>query len=335
MAEALAPFVRRRKADWDALEHLLSRHARRELELSDLSELDRLYRHATSDLAFVRASHAGSDVDRFLNQLVSSAYRAIYRPEPARWASLVRFYRDELPRVFRAERAAVGLSAVLFVAGIVVGAAIVLWVPTGAEQLVPEHLRRYIDDRRIWTDEILSVSPPNAVASSIATNNLSVTFAAFAGGIAAGLGTVYILVLNGVMIGSLAAYCVQEDMGAKLFDFVAAHGPVELSIIVLSGGAGLILARALVAPGELPRSQRLQAQGKEAVKLVVGLAPFLALIGIVEGFISPGAMFSTGVKAAVGFSLGALLWGYLFSVGRSGSTSHGVTAGGSSSSSRL
>ena len=74
--------------------------------------------------------------------------------------------------------------------------------------------------------------------------------------------------------------------------------------------------QALIDPGELPRGQALSLRGREAVKLVLGCAPFLALIGVVEGYVSPGSLFPTWVKAGLGLSLGALFWGYLLRAGR-------------------
>jgi uncharacterized membrane protein SpoIIM required for sporulation len=91
---------------------------------------------------------------------------------------------------------------------------------------------------------------------------------------------------------------------------------VELSIIVIAGGAGLMVGQALIDPGELPRGQALELRGREAVKLVLGCAPFLALIAVVEGFVSPGDFFPSWVKALLGLALGAFFWLYLLRAGR-------------------
>ncbi len=316
MAAPLPAFVARRRPDWDALKELLTRQRAGTLHLEELRTLDVLYRRAASDLAHAQTFYAGTDVHRFLNQLCSQAYGAIYQPPRERLAATLAFFRQDFPRTLRANGAFVALSAGLFVLGILLGAMVVLMEPRGAELLVPENLRDYIARKEIWTDSILSVAPPGAVASSIATNNLTVTIVTFASGILLGLGTVFTLVNNGVHLGSVAALCVQEGMGPKLFDFIAAHGPVELSIIVIAGGAGLMVGQALIDPGELPRSQALVLRGREAVKLVLGCAPFLALIAVVEGFVSPGDFFSSWVKAVLGLTLGGLFWAYLLRAGR-------------------
>jgi uncharacterized membrane protein SpoIIM required for sporulation len=118
------------------------------------------------------------------------------------------------------------------------------------------------------------------------------------------------------MLGATSALCFREGLGVALLDFVSAHGPVELSIITIAGGAGLIVGHTLIDPGELPRAQALALRGREAVKLVLGCAPFLAAIGVVEGFVSPGSLFPTWAKASLGLTLGALFWVYLLRAGR-------------------
>jgi len=311
VSASLHALVERRRADWKALEQLLDRQAEDRLALPEVEQLERLYRRASSDLALVQSRHAGTEVERYLQQLLGRAIAILYRPPLAARERLGRFFGTTFPATLAACAPQVRLSAALFVAGLALGATVVALEPAGAELLVPLHLRQAIASGTIWTDELLSVMPPSVAASSIATNNLTVTIVAFALGLTAGLGTTFVLVNNGLMIGAVAAACAQGGMLGRLLDFIAAHGPVELSIIVIAGGAGLRLGGALIAPGELPRAQALNRAAREGAVLVLGCAPFLALIGVVEGFVSPGALFPTWLKAALGFALGALFWGYV------------------------
>ncbi|WP_163870670.1 stage II sporulation protein M [Myxococcus eversor] len=315
MAVALPAFVASHRANWDSLEALLTRQREGTLSLAELRALDTLYRRAASDLAHAQTFYPGTDAHRFLNQLCARAYAAIYQPPRERWASVKAFFRREFPQTLRRELRYVGASAALFILGLLLGALVVLWEPRGAELLVPAGVRQYVSQGRMWTDDILSVAPPNSVSSGIATNNLTVTILTFAMGLFYGLGTVFILVNNGVQIGAIAALCAREGMLGGLLDFISAHGPVELSVIVIAGGAGLMVGQSLIDPGELPRGQALALRGREAVKLVLGCAPFLALIGVVEGYVSPGDLFPTWAKAALGLALGGLFWGYLLRAG--------------------
>ncbi|MFL5318693.1 MAG: stage II sporulation protein M [Myxococcaceae bacterium] len=316
MSEPLTAFVQRRKPDWDALETLLKARANGQLTLADVEKLDRLYRRATADLARAQSFYAGTDAERFLNQLVASGYASIYRPRPDRWAQLRKFYRYELPRTFRRERRYVAFSVSVFLLGILLGALVVAVEPRGAELLVPEHLRAKLHAHEIWTDDILQATPPGVVASQISTNNLTVLITTFVSGLALGLGPFLELAFNGVFLGATATVAAQNEMLGKLIDFIAAHGPVELSVIVLSGAGGFILGHALIEPGEHSRGRALQLRGREALKLVLGVSPALALIAFVEGYISPGDMFPTVVKAILGLALGAGLWTYLIASGR-------------------
>ncbi|AGC44893.1 hypothetical protein MYSTI_03587 [Myxococcus stipitatus DSM 14675] len=316
MAAPLPTFVAQHRADWDALEALLARQRDGSLTLPELRKLDSLYRRAASDLAHAQTFYPGTDAHRFLNQLCARAYGAIYQPPRERWAQVRAFFRRDFPRTLRRELRYVGASGALFILGLLLGALVVLWEPRGAELLVPSGVRQYVAQGRMWTDDILSVAPPDTVSSGIATNNLTVTILTFALGLFYGLGTMFVLVNNGVQIGAITALCAREGMAGRLLDFIAAHGPVELSIIVIAGGAGLMVGQALVDPGELPRGQALALRGREAVKLVLGCAPFLACIGVVEGYVSPGDLFPTWAKTALGLGLGGLFWAYLLRAGR-------------------
>jgi len=321
MAAPLPAFVGKRRPDWESLQGLLARQRAGTLHLEELRTLDTLYRRAAADLAHAQTFYPGTDAHRFLNQLCGQAYAVIYQPPRDRWLAVRDFYRHEFPATLRAEGRFVALSAAFFILGLLLGALVVLLEPRGAELLVPEGVRSYVAQGRMWTDDLLSVAPPNAVSSGIATNNLTVIIFTFASGILFGLGTVFTLINNGVQIGAITALCTREGLGIPLLDFISAHGPVELSIIVIAGGAGLILGQALIDPGELPRGQALTLRGRAAVKLVLGCAPFLATIAVVEGFISPGSLFPTALKAALGLSLGGLFWSYLLRAGRASALS--------------
>lgn len=315
MAEALPAFVQRRRADWSALEALLDRQRAGTLRLADVAALDRLYRKVSADLALAQTFYAGTDAQRFLNQLTGRAYGAIYQRRGASLASAGRFFRAEFPRVVRDTLPYTGLAAALLLLGIVLGATTVAIEPDGARLLLPDELREWIDRKELWTDAALSAHAPSEMATAIFTNNLRVCFGAFALGITAGIGTVLLLLLNGLHLGAVVAACAQQGLLEGILSFMAAHGPVELSVICLTGGAGLILGHALIEPGERPRGEVLRERASLSVQLVLGCAPFLVAIGVVEGFVSPGTFFPWPVKVALGAATGAAFWTYLMRAG--------------------
>ena len=155
-----------------------------------------------------------------------------------------------------------------------------------------------LDHHKMWTDSVLSVKPQ--AASGIMTNNITVCFITFAGGITAGLFTLYSLFNNGLMLGAIAVVCRQHHMALSLWSFVAAHGALEIPSIMIAGAAGLRLAAGILFPGMLRRRAALALAGLEAVQLVAGTIPLLIIAGTLEAFLSP-----THAPIALKFAVGA------------------------------
>lgn len=316
MPQPLAEFVAERRPTWDALGGLLARFRRSELGAREVDELDGLYRRCAADLARARAQYPGTEAASFLNQLVARAYAEVYGARPARWAAIRRFYAEGFPRAFYAERRFFYAAWAVLALGAWLGAAGVLFHPDLAQALVPLPLREHIAERQMWTDSILAVMPPALLSAQVLTNNLGVAFTTFIGGLLAGVGTLIVLLFNGLELGAITALCLQRGMASDFLSFVCAHGLVELTMIALAGQAGLVVASALVAPGRLTRVEALRVRGRVGVQIVLGSAPMLAAIGFVEGFISPGDLFPGPVRALVGFTLAALVYAYLYGFGR-------------------
>lgn len=316
MAEALAGFVARRRPDWTALESLLARQKAGTLTLADVSELDRLYRRASADLAAAQAAYANTDVHRFLNQLTATAWRSIYKPRASRFGDLRTFYAHTFPALIREALPLIQVSAALMALGVVLGAVTVWLHPEGAQMLVPADMRSWIARRELWTDGVLGVETPQQLALGIFVNNLRVTLIAFLLGIAAGLGTVFVVFQNGLLVGAVVAACARGGIGWNIVTFMSAHGPIELSLICITAGAGLGMGRALVAPGEGSRRAALADAAQKGVRILFGAAPFMVAIGIVEGFVSPGAYFPSALKFTLGAASFFAFWRWLLRSGR-------------------
>jgi uncharacterized membrane protein SpoIIM required for sporulation len=166
-----------------------------------------------------------------------------------------------------------------------------------------------IDRGQMWTESIVTVKPQ--ASSAIMTNNLSVAFVTFAAGITAGIGTLYYLILNGFLLGVVAAACAARGMSLSLWSFVAPHGVFELPAIFIAGGAGLRLAQGLLFPGVLPRRDAIRTAGADAVRLVLGVVPVLVMAGVIEAFVSPTNL-PAGLKFGLAGALLVLLAAYLF-----------------------
>jgi len=153
----------------------------------------------------------------------------------------------------------------------------------------------------MWTESVLTAKPQSS--SFIMTNNMTVCFLTFATGILAGLGTLYLLLQNGVSIGVVATTCAQHHMALSLFSFMAAHGALEIPSIMFAGAAGLRLGAGVLFPGMLRRRDALALAGNEAVQLISGTIPLLIVAGSFEAFLSP-----THVPIALKFAVCAVLF---------------------------
>ncbi len=144
---------------------------------------------------------------------------------------------------------------------------------------------------------------------------MRVAVAAFAGGLTAGALTLYLLVANGALLGTVLAVVQGYGLSGGLLTFTAAHGPLEISCIVLSGGAGLRLAWALLRPGDRSRRDALRLAGAQAIRVMLLVIPALGVAGILEAFLSPSDA-PIALKITVGVIAGLALWSYVFFVGR-------------------
>jgi uncharacterized membrane protein SpoIIM required for sporulation len=190
--------------------------------------------------------------------------------------------------------------------------AVTIHDPAFAHRILGPQMMETIEKREMWTQSIVTVKP--LAASGIMTNNLAVCFTTFAFGITAGIGTIWEMFNNGMLIGVIGAATWQAGMALKLWSFVAAHGVLELPAIFISGGAGLEIARGMLFPGLLPRRESLALAGGRAARLMMGTIPILIIAGIIEGFVSPSAI-ATPLKFLLAAVLFAALATYLWLAG--------------------
>ena len=310
----LERFVARGQPGWTGLERAIASAGGRPERLgpTGIRELGRLYRAAAADLAVARRRWPGDPLTNKLEDLVLRARPLVYASEPGRENVLTFFTTTYWRRV--AERPRLLLLAALLLFGPAVLAA--LWAindPGGALGLVPQEFRHAVQPR--GGDLGLPVSQQAAFASAIFTNNIRVTFLAFAGGIAAGLGTAFVLIYNGSFLGAVTGLAVGAGNGLLFVELVTAHGVLELSCIVVASAAGMRMGAALVRPGRMSRSKALVFEARESIAIILGTAPWLVLAGLIEGFVTPAGIGLEGV-IGVGVSLGVVYWGLVLWRGR-------------------
>jgi uncharacterized membrane protein SpoIIM required for sporulation len=297
-------WIAKRRPQWDRLSILLA-HADssglRRLSRAELQEMALLYRQVAADLSVLRQDTTARTHAAHVNQLLARAHHIIYSGRKTSLRSLFLFLRDEYPAVFQRQLAYVLASLAVTVVFGLLGAVLTTARPEFMRHFVGPQMIATMERHQMWTESIVSVAPKET--SHIMTNNLTVSFVTFAGGITFGLGTFYYLFFNGMLLGVVAAACHQYGMSLLLWSFVAAHGSLELPSIIIAGGAGFRLGHAMLFPGTMRWKESVAQGGLEATKLVAGIIPLLFIAGCLEGFFSP-----SHAPIALKFTVGAILF---------------------------
>jgi len=321
----VAAFVRARREGWERLEALSARVDGGRLSLAEVEELDRRYRRAAGDLAHARAAFPGTDAEGYLAQVTARAYAALYRGQARPLPALLALYRREAPAVAVGAGWALALSAGCLLAGVLGGAAAALLDPA-AGWLVPDGVRHALAAGRLWTGDLLSAAPGLA-GGAILRNNVAVAALCFALGLTGGVGTAALLLANGALLGAVTVAVAQAGLLPGFLAFLSAHGPAELSALVLAGQGGFLLASGLVRPGEWPRGEAVAARGRDGARLLAVAVPVLLLVALVEATVSPAEAFPAAARAALGLGLAVALWGYLWRAGRAPAAATATAAG--------
>ncbi len=299
----LKNFLQSRLEDWKRLEELTARASKyrlTNLTSEEVQEFGRLYRRTAADLAIAREEVRDRRLVNYLNHLVGRAHGAIYRSESSGFGVFVTFFRYELPAVFR-KTFAYTLTAFLAFFFAAAFAFVASYFSDEFADRINAPLRAKIQAHQNWTESVNDANP--VVTTLIQSNNIRVTFFAFASGALLGVGTLLIMFQNGLLLGMVMGQCLKYSF-AKVPIFVCAHGVIELTAIFIAGGAGFLIGKALLIPGDLRRIDALVANGGLAIKLILGCIPMLIIAGIIEGFLSPAHVsawykYSVAIASAI------------------------------------
>lgn len=310
-------FIDERKNNWQRLEELLKmldRRSLRHLRRDEVRELGRIYRRTASDLAIARAESRDPRLINYLNNLVIRAHGRIYQADAQGGSRIKNFFTREFPQTFRRTWRYTAVAFGVFAVFSVIGFLGTQYDPDFSEVLgVPPGFREGAIEAKVrWWEDLNEANQVGA--SSIFTHNIQVTIYTFAFGAMFGVGTLFYLAFNGAVIASVVALTYRAGFGNELLTFMAGHGVIELSCIFMAGGAGLLIGTALLMPGDLSRADAFKSRGKDAVRLMMGVAVLLVVAGIIEGFISP-APISPKIKISVAVLTGLALYSYLLFVG--------------------
>lgn len=287
-------FREARKTDWaelEALLNLMDKSGVRSLEADDVLKLPKLYRGALSALSVARATSLDQNVIAYLESLCTRAYYRLYGTQVGLGKRLLAFLSFDWPR-----------AAQRLWKDTVVSALIVLISTLAAYLLIqsnPDWFYSFVDpslagDRTpaASTDALRSTlydRPEDAsglgiFASFLFSHNSRVAIFAFALGFAFGIPTIFFMMSTGFMLGGFIALFASRGLGYEIGGWLIIHGSTEILAIILAGGAGLHIGRAIAFPGQLSRTQSAARAGQLSGLLMVGVVIMLLFAGLLEGY---------------------------------------------------
>ncbi|NUQ21777.1 MAG: stage II sporulation protein M, partial [Gemmatimonadaceae bacterium] len=281
---------------------------------TDIADFVARYREAAADLARLRTAARGRDTEAlyYLSRLVAAGHNLLYRRREVALDTVWTFLSVTLPREARRSWRPILAAALLLFGPAAITWQAVLRDPELQYELLPPGKNDRVETAAqneargkgyIAYDE----TQRPMVSSFIMTNNMKVSFVAFAAGATAGVGTVLALVFNGVSLGAGIGVYQTHGVARIILGFVIAHGVLELSAICLAGGAGLLLAHAILLPGALTRREALVLQGRRAIRLATIATILLFFAGLIEGLFSADPFWPLPYRVAMGVTSGLLM----------------------------
>jgi uncharacterized membrane protein SpoIIM required for sporulation len=266
------------------------------------------YRRLARDLASARRQWPGGRVTAALESVYAAYHALVNRPPRNAQAAVIRALRVEVPAAFRSLYPPLRWIVLLFALATGGGWWLITTYPALIGLIASEDMIAHVERGELWTDGLLNVTPSSLLSIRIFSNNIVVSLSAFCSGIFYGLGTAYMIALNGLLLGGALAFTHQHGLELGLLKFIAAHGPVELSLICIAGAAGVALGEALMHPGAEGRIASFRATASRLTSLLVVLCVLLVGCGLIEGYVSPNDSYPLENRVVIGVLWWLLMW---------------------------
>ena len=304
-----ARWIEQRSPTWRQVEaHLPEVEDRRHASPERVLDTMRSYRELARDLTVARRALPGSALARQLDRLYMRLHRSLFHPAGSFGHDLVRLFRTDVPAIAAELRLRILIVAIGFFLAAGAGWWLVATFPELARLFASEAMIEGVQSGQLWTDDLLNIVPSSVLSVRIFTNNIAVAIVAFCLGTIYGLGTLYIVTLNGLMLGSMLAFTARYDLHWRLIEFIVAHGFVELSTIFIASAAGFSVGEAIVRPAHRTRAAAFQRATSRGAKLILPCVLLLIGAGLIEGYVSP----SPAVPPAVKLAIGVVYWLMMF-----------------------
>lgn len=298
-----AAFTKKNARKWKAMEEEL--HSAPDRIASQFIEL-------TDDLSYARTFYPESKTVAYLNQLTSQKFLRLYKNKRINQGRFRNFWIKEIPLLIAAHQRQLLLSLLFFAIGIFIGAVSTALDDTYARLILgDEYVNTTLDN--IENGDPMAIYRSYDATSSflfITFNNIRVSFLAFVAGILFSAGSILLLLSNGIMLGVFQYFFYQKGLLLTSIMSIWVHGTLEITSIIIAGGAGIIMGNSILFPGSYPRSYSFRKGASEGVKIVISLVPFFIFAGFVEGFITRHTFMPIWVSSGMIFISVAIVIGY-------------------------
>ncbi|MCH7525025.1 MAG: stage II sporulation protein M [Bacteroidetes bacterium] len=278
-----AAFVKQNKDKWLRFESVLSNKT-----IIDPDELSDLYIETTDHLSYAKTFYKNSNTERYLNQLASQAHQKIYKTKKEPKNRFISFFKTEFPTLFYQHQRELLISFLVFTLFVIVGA-----YSAASEG---DFVRSILGDGYVnMTLDNIEKNDPMAVYKKmgefnmflgITLNNIKVALYAFVYGILLGVGSLYIILQNGIMLGSFQYFFYEQGLLWESARTIWIHGTIEISVIIVAGCAGLVLGNGILFPGTYTRLESFKRGINSGLKILISTIPFFVIAGFLEGFVT-------------------------------------------------
>lgn len=302
-------FIKQNKEKWIEFEQIL------QLKKKDPDRLSNLFIQITDDLSYSRTFYPNRSVRVYLNNIAQQVFYSIYRNKRERKSRFWSFWKEDLPKLVYESGRELRLALVVFVLSLIIGMV--------SCHFDAEFMRTILGDEYVeMTKRNIENGDPMAVYKDsgememmlyITFNNLRVDFLIFLFGVLCGVGSIAILVYNGIMVGVFQYFFIQRGLFAESFLTVWLHGTLEMAACVIAGGAGITLGKGLVFPGTHSRLEAFQLSARRGLRLLLGILPITVFAAVIESFVTrytgvPDFIKASLIIASWIFILGYFVW---------------------------
>ncbi len=275
-------FIKRNAPRWERFEQLLNDNAK-----TSPDEQAELYMQLTDDLSYAQTFYPGSDITRYLNGLTQRVHQKIYVNQKERRGRVSDFWKYELPWVMYESRKQLLASFIIFTVAIIIGALSAANDDTFVRLIMGDaYVNMTLDNIDKGDPMAVYKGDRSSMFSMITWNNIRVSFMAFMMGVFASLGTAWVLVRNGIMLGAFQYFFYQKGLFLTSFLTIWIHGTLEISAIVIAGAAGIVMGNSILYPGTYSRAHSFMKGAKKGIKIIIGLIPIFILAGFLESFVT-------------------------------------------------